>query len=107
MDELDKKIATSVQQEPAFDSLMSLRSDVWQGIRVSRKKQGQHHWTDLAFTPGVKVFSLALIIGSCLALTQISFDSGVEPDLFDLRYFSHQSLATTNLLSLNGQGTLP
>ena len=107
MDTLDKKIAHSVQQEPPFDSLSSLRTDVWEEIRFIGEKQGQQNWLNLSLSPAVKVFSLVLILGSCLALSQISFDKGGEPDLFDLRYFSHQSLTTTNLLSLNGQGTLP
>ncbi|BHH83602.1 hypothetical protein [Desulforhopalus sp. 52FAK] len=107
MDTLDKKIAHSVQQEPSFDALSSLRTDVWEKVRATREKDGPPNWLDLTLSPGVKVFSLVLILGSCLALSQISFDKGGEPDLFDLRYFSHQSLTTTNLLSLNGQGTLP
>lgn len=107
MDTLDKKITNSVQQEPPFDSLSSLRTDVWEEIRLTREKDGRHFWFDLSLSPAVKAFSLVLILGSCLALSQISFDKGGEPDLFDLRYFSHQSLTTTNLLSLNGQGTLP
>ena len=107
MDTLNKKITTSVQQEPPFDSLVSLRSDVWQEIRVTREKNERHNWLDLSLSPAAKVFSLVLILGSCFALTQISFNNGAEPDLFDLRYFSHQSLTTTNLLSLSGEGTLP
>ncbi|MFT5728220.1 MAG: hypothetical protein ACI8PB_002372 [Desulforhopalus sp.] len=107
MGKIDKKVVSSIQQDPAYDCLDGLGQDVWQKIRHTRESQYTGAWFNFALTPAIKAFSLVLVVGSCLALTQISFEKGFEPDLFDLRYFSHQSLATTNLLSMNDQGLLP
>lgn len=107
MEKSDKKIVNSIQQDPAYDCLDGLSQDVWQKIRHTRGNQNTGAWFNFTLTPAIKTFSLVLVLGSCLALTQISFEKGFEPDLFDLRYFSHQSLATTNLLSMNDQGLLP
>ena len=107
MEKFDKKVVNSIQLDPAYDCLSGLGQDVWQKIRHTRENQSTGGWFNFTLTPAIKAFSLVLVLGSCLALTQISFEKGFEPDLFDLRYFSHQSLATTNLLSMNDQGLLP
>lgn len=107
MEKLDKKIARSIQQDPAYDCLNEFGPRVWQRIRDTRADQGAWTWFNFPLTPAIKAFSLVLFLGACLALSQISFNQALEPDLFDLRYFSHQSLATTHLLSSNDQGLLP
>jgi hypothetical protein len=107
MEKFDEKVVNSLQQDPAYDCLDGLSQDVWQSIRHTRENQNTGAWFNFTLTPAIKAFSLILVLGSCLTLTQISFEKGFEPDLFDLRYFSHQSLATTNLLSMNDQGLLP
>ncbi len=107
MDAIDKKLARAIEDEPADACLQGVQADVWGKIRIHREIEQSKSWTRLSFPPAIKVLSLVLILGSCVALSQLSFDRAVEPDLFDLRYFSHQTLATTNLLSLNNQGTLP
>lgn len=101
------KIASSIQQDPNYDCLDGLSHDVWHRIRNTRSNESTGGWFNLTLTPAIKACSLVLFLGSCLALSQISFEQGLEPDLFDLRYFSHQSLVTTNLLSLNDQGLRP
>ncbi len=107
MEKFDQKIMSSLQQDPDYECLDRLGHDVWQRIRHTTENENTVAWFNFTLTPAIKAFSLALVLGSCLALTQISFEKGFEPDLFDLRYFSHQSLATTNLLSMNNQGLLP
>ena len=107
MEKINEKIAQAIQQDPVYDCLDRLGHDVWHRIRHTRETQGDSGWFNFTLTPAIKAFSLVLLVGSCLALSQISFDKGVEPDLFDLRYFSHQSLTTTHLLSINNQGTFP
>jgi len=107
MEKYEKKITRSIQQDPACDCLGGLSHNVWQKIRDTKVKQEAGAWLNFTLTPAIKAFSLVLFLGSCLALSQISFKKGLEPDLFDLRYFSHQSLATTNLLSMNDRGLLP
>ena len=107
MGKIDKKVVSSIQQDPAYDCLDGLGQDVRQKIRHTRENQYPGAWFNFTLTPAIKAFSLVLFLGSCLALSQISFEKGFEPDLFDLRYFSHQSLATTSLLSMNDQGLLP
>lgn len=106
MEKFDEKVTQSIQQDPAYDCLEGLGQNVWKQIRETREIQGTGSWFDLTLTPAIKALSLVLFLGSCLALSQISFNTGLNPDLFDLRYFSHQSLATTNLLSVNDQGIL-
>jgi hypothetical protein len=101
MDKFDEKIADAIQQDPSCDSLDGLSHDVWQKIRGTRASEGRGVWLNFTLTPAIKVFSLVLLLGSCLALSQISFNKSIEPDLFDLRYFSYQSLTTTTLLSMN------
>lgn len=107
MDNFDRKLKSSLEQEPSYDNLDCLRQGVWEKVRKTRDISGSKAQFNLTLTPAMKAFSLVLVLGSCFALSQISFDKGVEPDLFDLRYFSHQSLATTNLLTLNAQGPFP
>lgn len=107
MEKFDKKVVSSIQQDPAYDCLGGLSHDVWKRIRHTRENQHTGAWFNFSLTPAIKAFSLVMFLGSCLALSQISFEKAFEPDLFDLRYFSHQSLATTNLLSMNDQGRLP
>ncbi|MFT5698570.1 MAG: hypothetical protein ACI8ZB_001425 [Desulforhopalus sp.] len=107
MKKYEKKITRSIQQDPVYDSLGELRHGVWQRIRDTRVNEDAGTWFNFTLTPTIKACSFVLLLGSCLALSQISFEKGIEPDLFDLRYFSHQSLTTTNLLSMNDQGLLP
>lgn len=107
MEKFDKKVVGSIQQDPSYDCLDGLGHDVWQRIRHTRQNRYTGAWFNFTLTPAIKAFSLVMFLGSCLALSQISFEKHLEPDLFDLRYFSHQSLATTNLLSINEQGLLP
>lgn len=107
MENFDKNLKFSLEQEPSYENLDGLRQSVWKKVGETRGISDSKAWFNLTLTPAMKAFSLVLVLGSCLALSQISFDKGLEPDLFDLRYFSHQSLATTNLLSLNTQGPLP
>ncbi|PHR30221.1 MAG: hypothetical protein COA36_02220 [Desulfotalea sp.] len=107
MQKYDKKIESCIQQDPAYDCLDKLGPVVWKKIRAAEARPDPQVWFNLTLTPAIKALSLALLIGSCLALTQVSFERGLEPDLFDLHYFSHQSLATTNLLSSNIQGLFP
>lgn len=107
MEKFHAKIERAIQQDPAYDCLELLRPGVWTKIRDTRVNQGTQAWCNITLTPAIKIFSLVLILGSCLALSQVSFNKDLESDLFDLRYFSHQSLATTDLLSSNTQGILP
>ena len=107
MDTFDEKIARSIQQDPAYNCLGRLGPSVWQKIRVNKVNRNTQDWFNFTLTPAIKAFSLVLLIGACLALSQTSFEKGLEQDIFDLRYFSHQSLATTNLISINNQGMLP
>ena len=107
MKNFDKKLTKCLQQDPPYECLDQLRSNVWGQIRKKSDNKEEQAWFNLSLTPAVKVFSFVLILGSCLALSQITFNKNLEPDLFDLRYFSHQSLATTNLLSVNIQGSFP
>lgn len=107
MDEMNKKLVRAIQDEPSDNSLQGLQRGVWEKIRSSKEVPVRQGWIGLYFPPAIQVLSLVLILGSFLALSQIRFDGGAEPDLFDLRYFSHQSLVTTNLLSLHSQGSLP
>ncbi len=101
MEKFDQKVVRSIQQDPAYDCLDGLSHDIWQRIRHTRENRYTEAWFNFTLTPAIKAFSLVLFLGSCLALSQISFEKGLEPDLFGLRYFSHQSLATTNLLSMS------
>lgn len=107
MEKNDRQIVRSIQQDPAYDCLDGLSHDVWQRIRHTKENQYTDAWFNFTLTPAIKAFSLVLVLGSCLALSQITFERGLEPDLFGLRYFSAQSLTTTNLLSMNDQGLLP
>jgi hypothetical protein len=101
MKKFDEKIAGAIEQDPSYDCLDRLGHDVWRKIRNTRANKGPSAWFNFTLTPAMKAFSLILLLGSCLALSQISFNKSVEPDLFDLRYFSYQSLTTTTLLSMN------
>lgn len=104
MDTFDKKVMQSIQEEPNYDSLTAIQDSVWEQIRKKRDNGGKLSWIDIKFTPPLKAVSLALILGSFLALTQLDFREKKQPDLFDLRYFSNQSLATSHLLSYSAEG---
>ncbi|TKB10791.1 hypothetical protein [Desulforhopalus sp. IMCC35007] len=101
MEKFDKKLVRTIQQDPDYTCLDGLGHDVWQSIRGSRGDKNTEAWLNFTLTPAIKAFSLVLLLGASLALSQISFNKSVEPDLFDLRYFSYQSLTTTTLLSMN------
>ena len=107
MDKFDKKIARTIQQDPAYDCLDKLGPNVWQKIRRNKARQNTQAWFNFTLPPAIQAFSFVLLICACLALSQISFEKGLEQDPFDLRYFSHQSLATADLLSSNSRGMLP
>lgn len=107
MEKFDEKIVNAIEQDPSYNSLDGLGHDVWHRIRETRADANTTAWFNFTLSPAIKAFSLVLVLGSCIALSQISFNKRLEPDLFDLRYFSYQSLTTTTLLSMNDQGLLP
>lgn len=104
MDTFDKKLSRAIEEDPGAGGLSQLKGDVWEQIRKNEDKVTGWALWDITFTPGLKVLSLALILGSALALSQVKFNSATDPDFFDLRYFSQESLATTYLLSDVSQG---
>lgn len=97
MDKLNVKIATAIDQEPHYESLKTMRSGVWGKIR-ERKHPTPLGLLDFTFSPLMRGTGIALLIVSCLALSQISFQPKAEKDLFDLRYFSYQALPTTDVV---------
>lgn len=107
MKKIDEKIVHSIVQDPSYGCLDGLGHDVWYRIRDTRADINTGAWFNFTVTPAIKAFSLVLVLGSCIALSQISYNKDLEPDLFDLRYFSYHSLTTTTLLSMNDQGLLP
>jgi hypothetical protein len=107
MEKFDEKIVSAIKQDPSYNSLDGLSHDVWHRIRDTRADVNTGAWFNFTLSPAMKAFSLVLVLGSCIALSQISLNKRLEPDLFDLRYFSYQSLTTTTLLSMNDQGLLP
>ena len=109
MGNFEAKILKAIKKEPQYQCLDGLRDGVWHKVRTARSTESTKFF-EFSFGPLFKGTGLALVVVSCIALSQLSFDSNasnIGHDLFDLRYFSHQILATTDLVAKTSFEVMP
>jgi len=98
MQDLEHKIDISLKQQPEYCRLDNLSKDVWHRIRSAR---GSKHY-GFSIPVGFKMTVFALSLLAFIALSQVSFQEGrYQADIFDLRFFSYQSIPSVNLASVN------
>lgn len=96
MGDRNKNIDNLLQAEPDYERLDHLSVDVWRRIRTAEDSGPQN----IVFPAAVRAVAFALSIVACLAFYELSFNAPqADADLFDLRYFSHQSVPSLNLVA--------
>ncbi len=98
MTEMEQNIDSALKQQPDYSRLEDLSVDVWRRIRTARVS----HLKGVTIPFGLKVSAFALCLLAFVAISQVTFHSNQNhPDIFDLRFFSHQSIPSLNLASVN------
>lgn len=104
MNELENKIDKALKQEPNYNRLNTLSYDVKRRIRDSEQVQ----YSNYTIPSVLKLGTLMLSVLAFVAIAQISFQPDFhQADIFDLRFFSHQSIPSLNLASVNTYEYLP
>ena len=104
MNEIENKIDKALKQEPDYSRLNTLSRDVRGRVRDIK----QLKYSNYTIPPILKFGTLMLSMLAFVAIAQISLqpDSN-QADIFDLRFFSHQSIPSLNLASVNTYEYLP
>ncbi len=100
-----QKLDRALQQKPDYRRLDNLSADVWERVQAEQQQGVIGFHTPLLSGIGrLSIISLCLI--ALLAISQVFFQPGnmMQPDLFDLRYFSHQAAPSLNFASVNTYG---
>lgn len=104
MNKIEHKIAKAFHQEPDYRRLNTLSYDVRR--RISDVEQLKD--SDYRISPVLKFSTLLLCALAFVAIAQVSFQSdSTQADIFDLRFFSHQSIPSLNLASVNTYEYVP
>ncbi|WP_419176266.1 hypothetical protein [Desulfosediminicola sp.] len=97
MDNIRRKIDSSLRKHPDYRRLENLSGDVWERVRSARKEDK----TGFVIPLGFKVATLGLSLLAFVALSQVLLQANqYQSDIFDLRYFSYQSAPSLNLASV-------
>lgn len=97
-------IDRTLEEQPDYSRLDNLPHDVWKTIRKSRELKRNDVRLPLSFKFTTVVLSLLVF----LALSQLSFQPDrYQADIFDLRYFSHESTPSLNIASVSSYGYTP
>ncbi len=98
MKDIAHKIDRALKHQPEYCRLDNLSNDVWQRIRAVRELK--HN--SFTIPVGFKMSAIALSLLAFIALSQVSFQDGqYQADIFDLRFFSYQSITVVNLASVD------
>lgn len=98
MNEIEQKIDIALKQEPDYSRLQTLPHDVRSRVRGIKKMKYSNYTTPLI----LKFGTLMLSVLAFAAIAQVSFQTDSnQSDIFDLRFFSHQSIPSINLASVN------
>lgn len=98
MSRIDDRIDSALKQDPDYSKLQTLPYDVKRKIRsVNQSTYGSY-----TIPPMLKLGTVMLSVLAFVAIAQISFQTAPsQADIFDLRFFSHQSIPSLNLASVN------
>jgi len=98
MKDMEHKIDRALKQQPEYLRLDKLSNDVWHRIRAARGLK----YNSFTIPVGFKMSAIALSLLAFIALSQVSFQDGqYQADIFDLRFFSYQSITLVNLASVD------
>ncbi len=104
MNEIENKIEKALNQEPDYSRLSTLPYDVQRRIRDVE----QLKYSNYSISPVLNFSTIMLSVLAFIAIAQVSFQpDSTQTDIFDLRYFSHQSIPSLNLASVNTYEYLP